>query len=166
MTDKKAKLEEANKPEQDQQPEQQFEIQRLYVKDLSFEAPNTPAIFLQEWQPEVAVDLNVEHTVIEKDAYEVVLTVTVTAKGKDKTAFLIEVKQAAIFAISGFPEDQIKPMLGAFCPNILFPYAREVVSDVVNRGSFPQLLLAPINFDALYQQQIQAAEEKAGEQSH
>ena len=110
--------------------------------------------------------MNIEHTALEHDSYEVVLTVTVTAKGKEKTAFLVEVKQGGIFAIAGFPEDQTKPMLGAFCPNILFPYAREVISDVVSRGSFPQLLLAPINFDALYQQQLEATKEKDGEQKH
>lgn len=136
-----------------------FEIQRIYVKDLSFEAPHTPQIFLQEWQPEVSVDLGVSNTEIDKGVYEVVLSVTVTAKMKEKIAFLVEVKYAGIFVMMGFPDDQLKPMLGALAPNILFPYARETVSDIVTRGSFPQLLLAPVNFDAYYQQQ-QAQTEK------
>jgi preprotein translocase subunit SecB len=135
------------------QPEQRFEIQRLYIKDLSFESPNAPALFQTEWQPEVNIDLNVGHQALEDGNYEVVLTVTVTTKGGEKTAFLAEVKQAGIFTIAGFPKEQLDHMLGAFCPNILYPYAREAISDVVTRGSFPQLLLSPINFDALYQQQ-------------
>jgi len=133
--------------------EPQFAIQRLYVKDISFESPNSPDLFLKEWQPEVSIDLNVDHQKLDNSNYEVALTVTVTAKGEDKTAFLAEVKQAAIFTIEHFPEDQMGHMLGALCPGILYPYAREAISDLVNRGSFPQLLLAPINFDALYQQQ-------------
>ena len=142
--------------------EQRFEIQRIYTKDLSFESPNTPDVFLQEnWQPEIAIDLNIADTKLENETYEVVLTVTATAKAKDATAFLAEVKQAGIFAISGFSEEQVKHMLGAFCPNVLFPYAREAISDIVTRGSFPQLLLAPINFDALYQQQMQEATKAA-----
>jgi len=150
-----------------QEPKQHFEIQRVYVKDISFEAPHTPQIFLQEWQPEVSIDLNVQHTEIDKNVFEVVLSVTVTAKAKDKVAFLAEIKQAGIFIIAGFPEEQQKPMLGAFCPNILFPYAREVISDIVTRGSFPQLILAPINFDAYYQQQqSQTAAAEGSEKSH
>ena len=138
--------------------EQRFEIQRLYTKDISFESPNTPAVFLQQnWQPEIAIDINIQNTLVEENVYEVVLTVTATAKAKEQTAFLCEVKQAGIFAIAGFDEKQVKHMLGAFCPNVLFPYAREAVSDLVGRGSFPQLIMAPINFDALYQQQLDAA---------
>ena len=138
--------------------QQRFEIQRIYTKDLSFEAPNTPQAFLEkDWQPEISIDLNISHTETDKSVYEVVLAVTATAKAKHKVAFLAEVKQAGIFAITGFDEAQVKHMLGAFCPNVLFPYAREAISDLVTRGSFPQLLLAPINFDALYQQQQEAA---------
>lgn len=144
----------AEEQKTEQQAEQQFEIQRIYVKDLSFESPNSPELFLSEWQPEVNIDLKVDHHKIEDHVFEVSLTVTVTAKAGEKTAFLVEVKQAAIFLIDGFDDEQLNHMLGSFCPGILYPYAREVVSDVVNRGSFPQLLLAPINFDALYQQQM------------
>ncbi len=144
--------------------QQRFEIQRIYTKDLSFESPNSPRVFLEKnWQPEMSIDLNITHNQLdEPNTYEVVLVVTATAKIDDKVAFLAEIKQAGIFAISGFEEEQVNHMLGAFCPNVLFPYAREVVSDIVTRGSFPQLLLAPINFDALYQQQKEtvAAQEK------
>lgn len=142
--------------EQVKQPEQEgpeFAIQRLYVKDLSVEAPNTPEIFLEEWQPELNMDLGTDASVILDDGVrQVVLTVTVTVKLKDKVAFLVEVKQAGIFSMKGFDEDQMHHMLGSFCPNILYPYAREVVSDAVMRAGFPQLYLAPVNFDALYEQ--------------
>jgi len=145
--------------------EQRFEIQRIYVKDLSFEAPNAPKVFMEkEWKPEISVDLKVANEKMDKeDVYDVVLTITVTAKAKNETAFLVEAKQAGVFVISGFEEEQTKHMLGAFCPNVLFPYAREVISEAVNRGSFPQLLLAPINFDALYQQQLQEVEKQKAE---
>lgn len=131
----------------------EFVIQRLYVKDISFEAPSTPAIFQSEWVPQVDLNLATGSQKMSDGVYEVELTVTVTVKLKEKTAFLIEVKQAGIFTLKGFSDDQLGPMLGSFCPNILFPYARELVSETVNRGSFPPLYLAPINFDALYQEQ-------------
>jgi len=140
--------------QENQGPE--FAIQRLYVKDLSVECPNSPAIFLEDWQPEMNMDLNTDASnILGEGVREVVLTVTVTVKVGDKTAFLVEVKQAGIFSLVGFPDDQLKPMLGSFCPNILYPYAREVVTDAVTRAGFPQLYLAPVNFDALYQQQEQ-----------
>jgi preprotein translocase subunit SecB len=131
-----------------------FGIQRIYVKDLSFEAPSTPEIFKTEWTPQVDFNLHTSFSNITDDAYEVVLQITVTAKLKDKTAFLIEVKQAGIFTVKGFTKEQLDPMLGSFCPNILFPYARELISTTISRGSFPPLYLAPINFDALYQEQL------------
>lgn len=145
------------------QPE--FAIQRLYTKDISFEAPNTPAIFRQDWQPELKVDLQTNSAQVEEDIYEVVLTITATVNSKEKLAFLIEVKQAGIFNIKNFPQDQIAPMLGSVCPSIIFPYLREVISDVVVRGGFPQLVLAPINFDALYQQQTQNAANETKQES-
>lgn len=141
--------------------ETQFMIQRIYMKDLSFEAPNTPAIFQQKWEPELNLDLNTSHTELEKNVYEVVLHVTATVKNQNTTAFLAEIKQAGIFTIVGAPSDQIKHLLGSFCPNILFPYAREAITAEVIRGSFPQLVLAPVNFDALYMQQMEAQEKTA-----
>lgn len=134
-----------------QQQQGQFALQRIYVKDLSFEAPNAPKTFLAAWQPEVNVDLSTQATKLEDGKnYEVVLSLTVTVKNDNATAFLVEVKQAGIFLIDGVPESQIAQLVGAYCPNMLFPYARETVSDVVTRGSFPQMLLAPINFDAVF----------------
>ncbi|MFA5959512.1 MAG: protein-export chaperone SecB [Tatlockia sp.] len=133
--------------------EAQFMIQRIYVKDSSFETPNTPAVFQQKWEPELALDLNTQHNLLEKDIYEVILTVTATVKNQKAVAFLSEVKQAGIFTIQGAPADQLEQLLGSFCPNILFPYAREIITSQVIQGSFPQLVLAPINFDALFLQQ-------------
>lgn len=151
-----------------QQQQGQFALQRIYVKDLSFEAPNAPKTFLAQWQPEVNVDLSTQANRLEDGKnFEVVLSLTVTVKNDNATAFLVEVKQAGIFLIDGVPEEQIAQLVGAYCPNMLFPYARETVSDVVSRGSFPQMLLAPINFDAVFaeaqrqrQQQATAPAEK------
>lgn len=140
---------------QQQNQETQFMIQRVYVKDLSYETPNTPQIFQQQWEPELNLDLNTNFTQLEEGVYEVVLTVTATVSNKKTTAFLVEVKQAGIFSIKGAEKSQLDHLLGSFCPSILFPYAREAITSQVIRGSFPQLVLAPINFDALYMQQLQ-----------
>lgn len=133
----------------------QFEIQRIFVKDISFEAPNTPHTFLEDWKPEVALNLETKSNRIQDNLHEVVLSITATVTTGKKTAFLIEVHQAGVFALNGFPQEQLHQMLGSFCPNILFPYAREVISDTVVRGGFPQLILAPVNFDALYNQHLE-----------
>lgn len=140
--------------DQAQKGETQFLIQRLYLKDCSFETPNSPEIFQQQWHPELTLDLNTSHNELEANVYEVILTVTATVKNKDTVAFLAEVKQAGIFTIQGAPGEQLDHLLGSFCPSILFPYAREAITSQVIRGSFPQLVLAPINFDALYMQQL------------
>jgi preprotein translocase subunit SecB len=146
----------ANGPEAMNPDEQQFAIQRLYIKDLSVECPNSPDIFLSDWEPEMNLDLAVDgKNELSDGVREVILSVTVTVKVKDKTAFLVEVKQAGIFTVVGFPEDQIEHLLGSFCPNILYPYAREVITDAVIKAGFPQLYLAPVNFDALLEQQQQ-----------
>ena len=134
----------------------EFSIQRLYVKDLSLEVPDSPSVFLEKWEPQLHLDLSTATKAMQQDnLHEVVLTLTVTVKLAEKTAFLVEVKQAGIFSINGFPEDQLKPMLGSYCPNILYPYAREAVTDAVVRAGFPQLYLTPVNFDALYQQSLE-----------
>jgi preprotein translocase subunit SecB len=135
----------------------QFAILRIYLKDVSFETPNSPAVFMQEWKPEVNLQLNSTVNSLDQDTYEVVLNVTVTAKHGEKTGFLAEVQQAGVFAIKGFDEAQKSSMLGAYCPNALYPFAREAISDLVVKGGFPQLLLAPINFDALYEQKLRKA---------
>lgn len=150
-------------------PEQngpQFALQRIYTKDISFETPNSPAIFTLKWEPSVSVDLNTASAPLQEGLFEVVLTVTVTAKLGDKTAYLAEVKQAGIFVVNGFSEQDRGGILHSHCPNLLFPYVREVISDLVSKGSFPQMLLSPINFDALYAQHLQqqAATAAGGEQ--
>lgn len=146
-------------------PETQFMIQRIYVKDLSFETNNTPAVFQQEWKPDLSLNLQIENKTLEKDTYEVILTVTVTVKNQNETAFLVEVKQAGIFSIAGAEAPQIAHLLGSFCPSLLFPYAREAVTSEVVRGSFPQLVLAPINFDAIYMQQMEEDAQKKPSES-
>ncbi|EGH32354.1 preprotein translocase subunit SecB [Pseudomonas syringae pv. japonica str. M301072] len=140
----------------------QFSLQRIYVRDLSFEAPKSPAIFRQEWTPTVSLDLNTRQKQLEGDFYEVVLTLSVTVNNGDEVAFIVEVKQAGIFLIKGLDDGAMSHTLGAFCPNILFPYAREAIDNLVVRGSFPALMLAPVNFDALYAQELQRMQE-AGE---
>ncbi|WP_110950471.1 protein-export chaperone SecB [Pseudomonas bohemica] len=140
----------------------QFSLQRIYVRDLSFEAPKSPAIFRQEWTPSVSLDLNTRQKELENDFYEVVLTLSVEVKNGDEIAFIAEVQQAGIFLIKGLDAASMSHTLGAFCPNILFPYARETIDSLVVRGSFPALMLAPVNFDALYAQELQRMQE-AGE---
>ncbi|MCP3867893.1 MAG: protein-export chaperone SecB [Gammaproteobacteria bacterium] len=139
----------------------QFALQRIYIKDVSYETPNSPAVFTEEWKPDPNLNLNSSVTDLGGDNYEVVLTVTVTTKLGDKTAYLVEVKQAGIFTVKGFPGNEMGHMMSAYCPNVLFPYAREVISDLVSKGSFPQLLLTPVNFDALYAQHMQELQNKA-----
>ena len=142
----------------EEQAEQQFAIHKIYTKDISFEAPHAPAVFNDEWKPEVNLDLNSQGRSIGENTYEVVLSLTVTTTNNEKTAFLVEVQQAGIFGISGFGPEELSHMIGSFCPNILFPYAREAISDLVTRGGFQPLLLAPVNFDALYAQHVEQQE--------
>lgn len=147
--------------QKDGQVDRQFIIQKIYTKDISFETPNSPAIFTQKWEPEINVELGTNGKPVSDGVHEVVLSVTVTAKIADKTAFLVEVKQAGVFAITGFPEQEMAAMVGSYCPNALFPYAREVISDLVTKGGFPQLLLAPVNFDALYAQHMEQVKKQS-----
>ncbi len=152
--------------------ERQFAVQRIYTKDVSFESPNSPDIFRGEWKPNNDLNLNTKVNRLAESAYEVILSVTVTTTIGDKTAFIVEVHQGGIFTLAGFTEQELGPMLGAYCPNLLFPYAREVVSDLVTKGSFPQLVLQHVSFDALFaQHQQQAAaqnseQEEAGVRQH
>ncbi len=132
-----------------------FEIQRIYVKDLSFEAPNTPHTFVEDWKPDVQLNLETKSNRIQENIHEVVLSVTATVSTSKKPAFIIEVHLAGVFLMTNIPSDQLHQMLGSFCPSILFPYVREVISDVVVRGGFPQLILAPVNFEALYTQHME-----------
>ncbi|HCN64021.1 MAG TPA: protein-export chaperone SecB [Pseudomonas sp.] len=138
----------------------QFSLQRIYVRDLSFEAPKSPAIFRQQWEPSVALDLNTRQKPLEGDFFEVVLTLSVTVKNAEEVAFIAEVQQAGIFLIKNLDQASMSHTLGAFCPNLLFPYARETLDSLVVRGSFPALMLAPVNFDALYAQELQRMQEE------
>ncbi|MES9900448.1 MAG: protein-export chaperone SecB [Sedimenticola sp.] len=138
----------------------QFNLQHLYLKDVSFETPNSPHIFTQmaEANPETSVNFNTEVNALDEQHKEVVLTATITTKVGDKTAYLVEVKQAGIFFLSGFDEQDLGPLTRAHCPNIIYPYVRQTVSDLIGKGGFPPLLLQPYNFEALYAQQMQQAE--------
>jgi preprotein translocase subunit SecB len=151
--------------EQNNPAEKQFSIQKIYTKDISFESPNTPKIFTEKWEPTVELNLGTNVAPLENSMYEVALTITATVKIGESTAYLVEVNQAGIFLLAGFTEAEMGPMLGSFCPNILFPYAREAISDLVVKGGFPQMLLAPINFDALYSQHIQQQQQAPGSET-
>lgn len=146
--------------------QRQFVIQRVYTKDISFETPNSPEVFTQEWKPDINVALHTSTKGLGNDHFEVVLSVTVTAKQGENTSFLAEVQQAGIFLMKNISQNETGPLLGSYCPNVLFPYAREAISDLVARGSFPQLVLAPVNFEALYQQQIERQKAQAAETAH
>jgi len=133
----------------------QFALQRIYVKDLSFESPNAPQVFQGEWKPQVNMDLNTSHTKLGDNQYEVVLQLTLTAKMDEKVAYIVEIQQGGVFFVKNIEGAQLGQMLGSYCPNLLFPYAREAIDNLVTRGSFPALMLAPVNFDAIYQQAVE-----------
>ncbi|WP_286237073.1 protein-export chaperone SecB [Neptuniibacter halophilus] len=154
-----------NTASQEAQQGPQFAVQRVYIKDASFESPNSPEIFMSPWQPEVGLEMNTQTNQVGESAFEVVLTLTVTVKNEDKTAFLVELQQAGIFAISGLGEQEMHHTLGAFCPSILFPYAREAIDSMVVKASFPALMLSPVNFDALYAQQMSQMQQQAAEEA-
>lgn len=142
----------ANAGAQAQAEGPQFAIQRTYVKDLSFETPMGIKVFTQAFQPQVKMDVNTRGNQVADNVHEIVLTLTITAKVEEETAYLVELQQAGIFSINGFPAEQVKHVLGAVCPNFLFPYAREAVDSLVVKGGFPPLSLSPIDFDAIYRQ--------------
>ena len=139
--------------EQNEQPV--FGIEKLYVKDLSLEVPNAPQIYLEREAPQVEIQLGTRGNGLGDGVYDVVLTVTVTAKLEEKTVFLVEVGQAGIFRIMNVPNEQIEPLIAVACPNILFPFAREAVSDAVTRAGFSPIVLQPVNFEAMYMQRLQ-----------
>ena len=145
----------------------QFAIQKVYVRDISFETPNSPMIFQEKWEPETNMQLGNKAVVLAEGVHEVSLSVTVTAKIGDKTAYLVEVQQCGIFNIAGYDPKEVPAIVGSVCPNILFPFAREAVADLVTRGGFPPLLLSPVNFDALYAEyaQQQRKQQSGGEEA-
>lgn len=146
--------------------DKQIAIQKIYIKDSSFESPHTPAVFSKkEWSPKTNLNLRSSHAPGGADNnYEVVLTITIEAKEGDETFFLVELHQAGLFHIVGYNEEEFKAIVGSYCPNILFPYARESVANMVSKGGFPEFLLQPINFDALYAQGLAQAQAKAQQQ--
>lgn len=137
--------------EEQKAAEKQIAIQKIYIKDFSFESPRSPQIFQKgDWAPKTNLNLRSSHTVAAENAHEVVLTLTIEAKEGEEVVFLIELAQAGVFHITGYSEEEVKAVVGSFCPNILFPYARETIATTVQKGGFPEFLLQPINFDALY----------------
>ncbi len=147
--------------EQNNTPETQFAIQRIYTKDVSFETNNVPEIFTKQWQPEMNLELNSASQALSDEVHEVSLRVTVTVKQQEEVVYICEVTQSGIFSLIGFDDAQIQHCVGAYCPNILFPYAREVISSLVNKGTFPQLNLEPVNFEALFINYLQQQEQQA-----
>jgi len=153
--------------EQEQATDKQLAISKIYIKDFSFESPQAPTVFKSsDWKPQTNLNLRSSHTVVEDNIHEVVLTISVEAKEEDKTLFLVEVHQAGLFEIAGYEGEELAAIAGSFCPNILFPYAREAVAATIQKGGFPEFVLQPINFDALYmqsKQQAAAAQAEAGQ---
>ena len=147
------------------QEQQQFAIQRIYVKDISFETPQGIDVFRQQWKPKINLEMNTRQNRIDEQNFEVVLTLSITATQEHKTAFIVEVQQGGIFFVAGVPEPQLRQVLATVCPSVLFPYARESIDALVVRGSFPPLMLAPVNFDALYVQAMRQQQEKQAAES-
>lgn len=141
----------------------QFALQRVYIKDSSFESPGAPQVFQEQWKPEVSMDLNTNNTRVGDNQFEVVLTLTLTSRIGEKTAYIVEIQQAGIFVLKNFEEERLGHMLGAYCPSMLFPYARETIDTLVTKGSFPPLMLAPVNFDAIYQQAVERRRQEGQE---
>ncbi|PIV88821.1 MAG: protein-export chaperone SecB [Hydrogenophilales bacterium CG17_big_fil_post_rev_8_21_14_2_50_63_12] len=140
-----------------------FNIEKIYVKDLSVEVPNAPAIFLERDAPQMEMQINSQSAAVEDGIYQTILSITISAKIKDKTAFLVELQQGGIFRIQNLPPEALEPALAIGCPNIIFPYAREAISEAVLKAGFPPLVLQPVNFEALYLQQQQQQAKAAGQ---
>jgi preprotein translocase subunit SecB len=143
----------------------QFTVQKIYVKDLSFEAPNTPAVFNDTGTPQLNMNLNQKVARLEDDVFEVVLGITLTCAIGEKTVYLAEIEQAGVFGLAGFDERNLDMMLGTYCPNVLFPYARQAISDLITSGGFPPFYLQPINFEALYAEGLRRRAEQFAQQS-
>lgn len=144
--------------------EKRLSIVKIYIKDFSFESPQTPGVFrTEEWSPQTNLNLRSSHTPVDGQFHEVVLTITIEAKakGEEKTLFLVELQQAGLFDIAGYDEQEFGALVGSFCPNILFPYARETLASMIQKGGFPEFVLQPLNFDALYMQSLQQKQQQA-----
>ena len=145
--------------------QQQLVLQRVYLKDLSFESPGAPDIFRKQYQPQVNLELRTRSNAMDEGNFEVVLTITITAKIEEDTAFLVEVQQAGVFYVKGIEGDELRRILGVYCPNVLFPYARESIDTIVTKGTFPALMLAQVNFEGLYAQALQQSQQQAEAQA-
>ena len=155
--------------EQEQATDKHLAVSKIYIKDFSFESPLAPQVFKSgEWKPQTNLNLRSGHTHVEDNIHEVVLTITVEAKDEDKTIFLVELHQAGLFELAGYDGEELAVLVGTFCPNLLFPYAREAIAATIQKGGFPEFVLQPINFDALYMQSKQppAADETAPAETH
>lgn len=148
-----------------QTQENNFAIQRIYIKDISFETPNVPEIFQKEWKPEVNIELNTASKILAENVYEVSLRVTLTTKSNNEIAYICEVTQSGIFSAVGFSDKQLQHCLGAFCPSILFPYARETIASLVNKGTFQPMNLEHVNFDALFMNYLQQQQNDGSDQT-
>ncbi len=147
--------------------EKRLTIGKIYIKDISFESPQSPSVFTRkDWSPQTNLNLRSSANAVEGDHHEVVLTITIDAKEEDTTLFLVEIQQAGIFEIVGYDQEEFGAVVGSFCPNVLFPYARESIANIIQKGGFPEFLLQPINFDALYLQSRQQAAEGAPAEAH
>jgi len=147
-----------------QTPEKHLSVVKIYVKDFSFESPLTPSVFnAKEWAPSTNLNLRSSHSPVSDSLHEVVLTITVDAKEKetDKTIFLVELQQAGLFEIGGYEKEEMSVLIGSFCPGVLYPYAREAIAGIIQKGGFPEFVLQPIHFDALYQQSMQQQQAEA-----
>ncbi len=152
-----------------QASEKRLGVVKVYIKDFSFESPQAPGVFnMQEWNPNTNLNLRSSHSVVSDSLHEITLTVTIDAKEKDgdKTIFLVELHQAGLFEINGYDEQEMAALIGSFCPNVLFPFARETIASIVQKGGFPEFLLQPINFDALYQQSLQQKAQETAAEAH
>jgi preprotein translocase subunit SecB len=147
--------------------EKRISVAKIYVKDFSFESPMTPGVFKTEkWSPQTNLNLRSGHTEIENGVHEVVLTITVEAKEDDKTIFLVELQQAGLFELTGYDDNERSAITGSYCPGLLFPYAREAIGSAIQKGGFPEFVLQPINFDALYMQSQQQAADASAAEKH
>jgi preprotein translocase subunit SecB len=145
-------------------PQPTFTIEKIYLKDLSVEVPNGPESFLEQQAPNVEINIRSSNRVVQEGIFEVVLTVTITAKVNDKALFLVEAAQAGLFQIRNVPQQDVGPLLGIACPNTLFPYMRETITMVTSRAGFPPIMLAPMSFEGIYQQQVQQAQQQQNPQ--
>ena len=155
--------EEEQATENTDKPKQQIKTEKVYLKDVSFETPNSPQIFGVDWKPELTIDFGSAFQAVGEDHYEIILTLTVTAKVEDKTAYLAEVHQAGIFLIQGLEQEKLQHALNVPCLRLIYPYAGAAVSDLVSKGGFPQLVLSPVSFENIYRQRLQQAQEAATE---